>query len=389
MYGGCNVQNNGLSKKDSALREILAYVKPDIFTVNEIGNEEYYSNRILDSCLNVRGVHHWQRGTLTQTSGGSSNSLANMIFYNARKLTLYSHFHIPNAVRDFNVYRLYVHTMDLIDGDTAFLTVIVAHLKAGIDAAEDRRLQVSVLTHRLDEIGLSDNYILCGDFNIYTSEEPAYQLLVNHSNPAVRFYDPVNRLGKWSENAVFSDIHTQSTHTGGSCFAGGGMDDRFDFILISEKILNGFDKIRALTDTYHAVGQDGNRFNQSINSPPNEALPTSMADALYNMSDHLPISMFLTVEGSVAARDCAAVFDFSVNNPVQNQLYIAISSAQPHAYSVQLISLFGGILCNELLSLSTWIRQSLDISALPQGVYCLMISDENGNRAVKKIIKNK
>jgi hypothetical protein len=47
---------------------------------------------------------------------------------------------------------------------------------------------------------------------------------------------------------------------------------------------------RILTSTYQAYGNDGNHFNDSINRLPNAAVPDSIANALHNASDHLPVT---------------------------------------------------------------------------------------------------
>ena len=45
----------------------------------------------------------------------------------------------------------------------------------------------------------------------------------------------------------------------------GGMDDRFDFIFVSEDLISGEDGVLYLENSYLAEGQDGNHFNQSVN----------------------------------------------------------------------------------------------------------------------------
>jgi hypothetical protein len=47
---------------------------------------------------------------------------------------------------------------------------------------------------------------------------------------------------------------------------------------------------KILTSTYRPYGNDGNHFNDSINHLPNAAVPDSIANALHNASDHLPVS---------------------------------------------------------------------------------------------------
>ena len=77
------------------------------------------------------------------------------------------------------------------------------------------------------------------------------------------------------------------------------MDDRFDFIFISEDLISGEDGVLYLENSYLAEGQDGNHFNQSVNDGLNSSVSQEIADALYYMSDHLPVSMSLVLGGTV------------------------------------------------------------------------------------------
>ena len=58
------------------------------------------------------------------------------------------------------------------------------------------------------------------------------------------------------------------------------MDDRFDFIFVSEDILSGNDGVMYVENTYVAEGQDGNHYNQSINNGTNTAASADIANAL-------------------------------------------------------------------------------------------------------------
>ena len=54
--------------------------------------------------------------------------------------------------------------------------------------------------------------------------------------------------------------------------AHGGMDDRFDFIFVSEDLISGEDGVMYLENSYLAEGQDGNHFNQSVNDGLNSSV---------------------------------------------------------------------------------------------------------------------
>ncbi len=386
-YSGCV---SDFTAKDAALRTVIAYIQPDIITVNEIGNTMSYPRRFLDSCLNIQGNNNWGMGDLTSASGGSSNTLANMIFYNREKLTMHSSYYVANSVRDFNVYRLYYNQTDLSKGDTAFLVVIVGHLKSGEAYAEARGQQVNALMARLNTIGVADNYILCGDLNLYQASEVAYQTLLYHANTLIRFYDPINKYGTWHDQTDFSAYHTQSTHKySENCFSSGGLDDRFDFILVSESVLKGYDKVKALTNTYHAVGQDGQRFNQSVTDGTNYAVSATMAQALYNASDHLPVVMDFEVENILSVADAANKIPWQVQvvNPIEHSLTLQLQSTENQSYHVEIVSMIGQVLYQKSIPASIGSQTySFNLPSLSTGMYILRVYNNQG-QVIKKIMK--
>ncbi|MBU0509224.1 hypothetical protein KKH27_10350, partial [bacterium] len=80
--------------------------------------------------------------------------------------------------------------------------------------------------------------------------------------------------------------------------------DRFDFLLLSYNFPNpgGWDYIAG---SYNEFGNDGNHFNDSINAPPNLAVPDSIANSLHAASDHLPV--YLDVRRIVGGAPSIAV----------------------------------------------------------------------------------
>ncbi len=391
MYGGCNESNNNLDKKDSNFRIIFDYAKPDILTVNEIGNQPSFITRFMNNNLNINGVTQWEQGELTSHSGGQSNTLANMVFYNSDKLQLYSSQYIANPVRDFNVYRFYYLSDELKNGDTVFFSVAAVHLKAGTLDAVMRGTQAQILMDYLDT-SIADNYILCGDMNIYKSSEAAYQTFTTYPNEAVRFHDPIAAEGNWNNNAAFAHVHTQSTHSGSNgCLASGGLDDRFDLILVNNSLLSGNRKMRALAETYHAIGQDGLHFNKSVNDSANNAVPAAIANALYNMSDHLPICMDFELEASsptvVKENVKNAGFELEIKNPVADNLELRIICNEFKPIDIRVISLDGKVLFTEKIKVQPdTLLYYIPVSHLRKGTFVVEIGDGN-NSIRKKFVK--
>src|SRR5690625_4591 len=140
--------------------------------------------------------------------------------------------------RDINKYKLQLLTDD--DTDPIYVYAFVAHLKSSSGRANRliRLEMVETLTAHLQYIEPDAYVLFSGDFNLYTSDEESYQELLDEGNSIV-FQDPIDSFGNWHKNEDFAYLHTQSTRVSNAGFgtgASGGMDDRFDFIMLSENL---------------------------------------------------------------------------------------------------------------------------------------------------------
>lgn len=385
---GCNITASYLDNKDLNLKKIIKYENPDVLCVNEMGSQSTYVDRIKNNVLNTDGVTYYQNCPLTNFSGGS---IANMMFYDSRKLGYHSFFYITTSVRDINAYKMYYKTPQLASGDTIFITFIIAHLKAGSYDSDEltRYQQTQALMNKLEQLQIADNYIFSGDFNLYSSSELSYQHLVNYPNTLYRFYDPINQSGNWNNASQFAAIHTQSTHTSSEngCYSTGGMDDRFDFILVSPYVYFGSKKVRSVNSSYHALGQDGNRFNGSINNPQNSIVPDSIANALYNFSDHLPVIMQIAIDQTVSVNDIDPPFLVQIVNPVQDQLTVEVHLPTATFLTFEIYSIGGKLLETYTIFFdagNTIHKQSFDY---PASFYILKIQNSEKQTVVKKLVK--
>lgn len=322
----CDQDNNNVDDKNGYLQTIINYAKPDIFSVNELDGEGIAPNvddagYLLDNALNVNGINYYRRTEFPEIF------LANTLFYNSNKLTLKKHDVISMDVgaftKIFNAYKFYHNSADLAEtNDTVFFTCIVAHLKAGDGTAErqERADEVAEFMKYMENLGEAGNYFFMGDFNLYNDDEDAFQELINPTNATYKFYDPVNQIGNWHTNSAYKDYHTQSTHsTYNGCASTGGMDDRFDFILASGNVMNGVDKMQYISNSYTTLGQDGSSYNTALNTTSNSSVPTAVAQALYNNSDHLPVLLDIKIDKDLG--DIAEITDVYHNpeNPYSNQ----------------------------------------------------------------------
>jgi len=386
----CTTANNNINDKDNYLKTIINYLRPDIFSVNEISKSESIHQHLLDQVLNTNGVTYYRKAEFLSEA---YSYLVNMLYYNKDKLAMHSHYIAQSYIRDIDVYKLYYRSDDLPQGDTAFIICVVAHLKAssGSDNENKRKIMAENTMNYLNDLNDEDNYLMMGDFNVYSNNEDAYQQFLFYSNPDLRFNDPVDQYGNWHNNSYYSPYHTQSTHsTSNGCASTGGMDDRFDFILISNSIMNGTKEVSYVSESYRAVGQDGQHFNKAVNdSPTNTSVPPDVLNALAYNSDHLPVLMKLAVDKTLGTREFSGLFeDVRLVNPAGSYLDIRLWIKEQSVMELSIYNVLGEPVMNESIHLIRGENHIVrSIQNLNPGMYFVRISDKNSNTLVRKLLK--
>lgn len=388
----CPQELNSVSDKNRYIRTILTAYHPDIFTVCEVGKASNLPGDFLRNNLNINGITCWK----TEAGSNTSNSyLTNCIFYNSDKLVLKRHHVAQTYIRDVDIYSFYLKNDALEYGDTTAFTCIVAHLKAGYgdEESEKRRVMCRNIMNNIRNQYKNSNVLIMGDFNLYSNEEPAYQLLTDKSQyPDSYFIDPVYPygVGAWNEDSHYKDFHTQSTNRqGNGCRSGGGMDDRFDFILMSENIYGGKDKIQYINGSYHAIGQDGRHFNNSINSPENYDVSPAVANALFNNSDHLPVKMELLITQNTDVEETAGKeFNFDIYpNPAKEKINIRFFQNNSGKADIRLFNSLGQIVYANTFPVDEGVEETIiPVSNFHEGVYFLEITNGDGNKEVVKVV---
>lgn len=388
-FGGCSSTNNNVNDKNDYLRTIIEYVKPDILTVNEIYKDSYFHDLILNNVFNINGVDYFQRGNPLNTS---NSYIINQVFYNSQKFEMVNYVAVQTSLRDIDIWRFaYNSSTYSSSGGSIELNCAVAHLKAGSSSSDQqqRANETSKLMNYLNNSNANGNYSFSGDLNLYNGTEPAFQNLLYHSNPQIRFFDPINQIGSWHDNSYYAPIHTQSTRTSGICYSGGGMDDRFDFILVSEELLTGQNNIKYLEGSYRALGQDGQRLNSSLIDPQNNSVPGNVLNALYNLSDHLPVIMDIVIGdnlGSVA--DLDFLFDIYFRNPVGDQLVISLRTAQQESIGIEIFNMLGQPVIDISYPVEMTSEIVIPVEKLSPGIYFIRFLAGDHQYLTKKMIKN-
>ncbi len=282
-YNLLNYPDMGSFTADTSLRNpeyrtTMAAAQPDILVIQELSTQIGLDG-FLANVMNKAGSGY-AAGTFID--GPDSN---NGILYKSTKFHFISNTPIKTDLRDITEFKL-VH---IASGDT--LRIYSVHLKASAGSVYEaqRALEIDSLRKVTDALPAGANFIICGDFNFYGSNESAYQkLLQPHAGTQGEFVDAISMTGTWN-NPAYSAYHTQSPRlrafNGGST---GGMDDRFDLMLYSKGI-DAAGGMQYVAGTMKAFGNDGNHYNDSINHMPNTAVTQAVANALHNGSDHLPV----------------------------------------------------------------------------------------------------
>ena len=264
-------------ERNPYFRTIFSSIQPDILVCQEMTSQTGV-NGFLVRVLN-RVSSGYAAGTFI--NGFDTD---NAIYYKTSLFTFLSNTPIATALRDINEFRLRCNAT----GDT--IIIYSVHLKSSDTSSDSlkRAAEVDSLRKRTNSLPPNSNFIVVGDYNIYDSGELAFQKLLNQTLPGY-FIDPLNLIGHWN-NGIFAPYHTQSTRVRnlGDGGATGGLDDRFDMILMSQEIINS-GRITYVPGSYHAYGNDGNHYNDSINKPPNAVVSQQVANALHYASDHLPV----------------------------------------------------------------------------------------------------
>ena len=242
----------------------------------------------------------------------------------------------------------------------------------------------------------NDNVLIMGDFNMYGASESGYRLLTQtYSNPSICFMDPLASLGgvgEWSNSNLFTAFHTQSTRSySEECYSGGGLDDRFDFILMADEIAFSYNHLRYVQGSYHAVGNDGRHFNMSVNQGNNSAVPSEIAEALFDASDHLPVTMKIAVDAHLGVEDHEAqsLYASIAPNPASDKAFVHFFNPAQGDVQFELYSLQGQLMASEAGHFDNGSQQfELSLNGLTKGFYLLRIAHSSGlRRTVKVVVK--
>ena len=213
-----------------------------------------------------------------------------------------------------NVYRYDIAIAGYAAPSTQ-LAIYSVHMKAGSASSDQSRrlIEARKIRDNAETLDPDINIMVCGDYNIQSSSQTAYQELTGaQANNNGRFADPIATPGSWNNNAAFRFVHTQDPS------GAGGMDDRHDQMLIDPALGDGlgleyrgaFAQQYSTTNwndpnhSYRSWGNDGTSYNLSLTVTNNTMVGPTIAQALITVAaggGHLPVFLDLNLPATITA----------------------------------------------------------------------------------------
>lgn len=372
------------STRCPAYRAVIAHAMPDIVMTCE-NNGFIGVPWFRDQVLIPATGYSFRHGFFV--NGYDSD---NAIYYRDSLFDFVYNQPITTSLRDINQFTLVYKP----SGDTIIL--YMCHLKAGIGFEPDRSAEVSNLRAVTNSHPPGTNFLIGGDFNIYSSSESAYQSLIQNTGGEGHFNDVITGMsGVWN-NSFYAPYHTQSTRTstgpgGGST---GGMDDRFDMILMSNALIQS-GGVTFIPGTYTSIGNDGNHYNQALNNGFNSVVPVSVANALHDASDHLPVMVTLQMSPVSGIADGASaigelnVYPLPLSNRGAPDIFYSLN--QPGNVTFTLHDMSGRLLWKKNIGgqgKGDFTIHPDDFPALSPGVYFLLLNSDKGLKSSRITVSN-
>ncbi len=152
------------------------------------------------------------------------------------------------------------------------------HLKSGDGSAEEkeRGIEAGIIRADADSLGNGVNIIYSGDFNMNTSDEPAWDNMVAAGNGSAQ--DLANRPGDWANNPQFIDVHSHATES---------MKKRFDITMATDELFDGAG-LDYIDNSFQVFANKGSHtLGQPIST--GDGAKMEILESLEDASDHLPI----------------------------------------------------------------------------------------------------
>ncbi len=322
-----NYPTTNITPRQADFRTVIAGLQPDVLIAQEVMTGTARDS-FLTNVLNLVQPGQWSSSYIATTQSA--------VFWRtaAASVTTVTSF-TDGGPRD--VLQCWVHPAGYTDKMGTFRLYSI-HLKAGGPGTADsttRRVECTNIRNKINtqpQTVYGPNFLLGGDTNFYGAYEGGYiRLTESQTNNNGQCHDTLGTAmpGNWHVIYAYRYWDTQSPNISPPYpyFSGGGLDDRFDIVFTSNSVQDG----QGLDlDGYVTYGNDGLHFNDDVNGGGmNAAVGLTIATALRNSSDHLPVVAVLRLPAKVAA---ASQLDFGrviVGGAAEQALAIANGASPP------------------------------------------------------------
>ena len=397
---------------DSQFKKIASYINADLIGLDKVqviklNNSDPYGISpvwFADSIISQALGSKFAYCTLTDYSQATDNDMS-VLFYNKNKLNFLTVKTLYVGEEDIDLYKLYYKDPNLnTTHDTTYLYAVLCHTISG-SSSTGRDGQATTVVDSLKKMfNHLPNLIYMGDFNTHNSSEPGYSLLTQSSDTSFLFYDPPfhpdNKLVysiDWTTNpsqaAAELTTCTRSTTNPNSCGNTGGGYSWFDHILLSDWIVNGYDYIHYIPNSWKSLGNDGKRIgldiNDSVTNGKNLSAPSSVLNAEWQFSDKYPVTVELAITYNTHVNTGSSSIinqeeSIKVGNPVKDiiNLYFSSSFVGKNA-TMELYDICGRLVKSVSFAVnSSQINQQVNLAS---GIYLIHIT-VGGYTSTKKIV---
>jgi hypothetical protein len=335
---GYNNQTSTLTARQADFRTVMAALSPDVLICQEL-DAPMAKDSFQINVLNVVEPGQWT-GQIVDVLGGEG-----MCIFWKPAVAAVSSISAVSTGGPRKVMQCLVKPVGYLTSPGWFRLYSI-HLKAGGPATVDsstRRIECTYIRSSIlnpDQPLAGPNFLIGGDSNFYSANEGGYiRLTESQTNNYGRCKDYLLMPGNWHQNSGYLLYHTQCACNLTGCltdrgvtFSGGGLDDRFDWLMTSSSVQDGtgFDLAG-----YTTFGQDGAHYNQSINDGGfNYAVGYTVATALKNTSDHIPVVAVLRLPAKISAASQLAFGTVITGATAELPLAVTNLAPQPIGYTV-------------------------------------------------------
>ena len=288
--GSWNTANKPNSDDDSdAFSLVIAEMGiPDIFAIQETDTGSYmtlvdlFNQQVPGSPFSI---------VITDRDGGNDRT---GLIYNTNRVELLDS---ADVSTDLTHNSARASFLPLFFEHAEPFTIYSVHLRSGPSNDDTRGAEAATLAADAAGLGV-DNILFAGDFNLLTSDEPAFTNIGGN--------DLANAPGDWRDNLLFRFLHTQNPSI--------AVDDRFDIMFDGGGLTDNLG-LDYLPDSYTVFGNNG---THDLNGPIDTGTGASpdVLESLITASDHLPIYadfVMVSIPGIVLIGDVNLdeVVDFS------------------------------------------------------------------------------